>query len=71
VAVEWWNPRPRWFSPAAERVDPMRQNEVVSAIPKPEPEPEIKDSGLGWPADVSRETSPLDSVPDTGLGWPE
>jgi hypothetical protein len=51
----------------------MRQNEVVSAIPKPEPkpEPEIKDSGLGWPADVSRETSPLDSVPDTGLGWPE
>jgi hypothetical protein len=47
----------------------MRQNEVVSATTKPEPE--IKDSGLGWPADVSRETSPLDSVPDTGLGWPE
>ena len=49
----------------------MRQNALVSAIPKPEQESEIKDSGLGWPVDVSRETSPLDSAPDTGLGWPE
>lgn len=47
----------------------MGQNGAVTTPPKLETG--SKDSGLGWPSSVSRETSHQDSVATTGLGWPE
>ncbi len=47
----------------------MGQNGAVTT--PAELETGSKDSGLGWPISVSRETSQQDSVGTTGLGWPE
>lgn len=47
----------------------MGQNDSVSTPTNPEPH--IKESGLGWPINVSRETFQEELEPDTGLGWPE
>jgi len=67
VVPGWWIRKPPWFSPAGAMANGIGHNNAV-------PSQEIIESGLGWPADVSRETFAENNAnhdKSSGLGWPE